>query len=62
MKRLSALCLAFVALSLQAQTLKTFKVNITPDGQANMVAYLPENPSGRTKRVSSFHVMPQSME
>jgi acetyl esterase/lipase len=47
MKRLSALCLAFVALSLQAQTLKTFKVNITPDGQANMVAYLPENPSGR---------------
>lgn len=48
MKRLSALCLAFVALSLQAQTLKTFKVNITPDGQANMVAYLPENPSGRS--------------
>lgn len=47
MKRLSALCLAFVALSLQAQTLKTFKVNITPDGHANMVAYLPENPSGR---------------
>lgn len=47
MKRLSVLCLAFVALSLQAQTLKTFKVNITPDGQANMVAYLPENPSGR---------------
>jgi acetyl esterase/lipase len=47
MKRLSALCLAFVALSLQAQTLKTFKVNITPDGQANMVAYLPENSSGR---------------
>lgn len=47
MKRLSALCLAFVALTLQAQTLKTFKVNITPDGQANMVAYLPENPSGR---------------
>ena len=47
MKRLSALCLAFVALSLQAQTLKTFKVNITPDGQANMVAYLPEHPTGR---------------
>ena len=47
MKRLSALCLAFVALSLQAQTLKTFKVNITPDGKANMVAYPPENPSGR---------------
>ena len=47
MKRLSALCLAFVALSLQAQTLKKFQVNITADGKANMVAYLPENPTGR---------------
>ena len=47
MKRLSALCLAFVALSLQAQTLRKFQVNITADGKANMVAYLPENPSGR---------------
>ena len=47
MKRLSALCLAFVALSMQAQTLKSFKVNITADGQANMVAYLPEHPTGR---------------
>lgn len=47
MKRLSALCLAFVALSMQAQTLKSFKVNITVDGQANMVAYLPEYPTGR---------------
>ena len=35
MKRLSALCLAFVALSMQTQTLKSFKVNITADGQAN---------------------------
>ena len=47
MKRLSALCLALVALSLQAQTLKKFQVNITADGKANMVAYLPENPTGR---------------
>ena len=47
MKRLYALCLAFVALSLQAQTLRKFQVNITADGKANMVAYLPENPSGR---------------
>ena len=47
MKRLSALCLAFVALSLQAQTFKKFQVNITADGKANMVAYLPENPTGR---------------
>ena len=47
MKRLSALCLVFVALALQAQTLKSFKVNITTDGKANMVAYLPEHPTGR---------------
>ena len=30
-----------------AQTARTFTVNITPDGQANMVAYLPSQPSGR---------------
>ena len=32
---------------LQAQTAKKFTVNITEDGKANMVAYLPEQPSGR---------------
>lgn len=30
-----------------AQTAKKFTVNITEDGKANMVAYLPERPSGR---------------
>ena len=30
-----------------AQTAKKFTVNITEDGKANMVAYLPEQPSGR---------------
>lgn len=29
------------------QTSRQFTVNITPDGKANMVAYLPEQPSGR---------------
>ena len=47
MKKLLTLCLAFVALVAQAQTARKFTVNITPDGKANMVAYLPENASGR---------------
>jgi acetyl esterase/lipase len=41
-----ALWLAF-ATGAVAQTARTFTVNITPDGKANMVAYLPEKPSGR---------------
>ncbi len=36
-----------VGMSAQAQTAKTFTVNITPDGKSNMVAYLPQQPSGR---------------
>lgn len=31
----------------RAQTVKTFTVNITDDGKANMTAYLPAQPSGR---------------
>ena len=31
----------------QAQTARKFTVNITNDGKANMVAYLPQNPTGR---------------
>lgn len=34
-------------LMLSAQTSRRFTVNITSDGKANMVAYLPEKPSGR---------------
>lgn len=30
-----------------AQTNKTFTFNITPDGKSNMVAYLPDSPTGR---------------
>ena len=39
--------LTMTVMSLQAQTARKFTVNITPDGKANMVCYLPENPSGR---------------
>ena len=38
--------LAF-ALAMQAQTVRKFTLNLTRDGQAQMVCYLPENPSGR---------------
>ncbi len=45
----SFILFAFAALSmsLQAQTARTFTVNITPDGKANMRIFLPENPTGR---------------
>lgn len=36
-----------ISLLASAQTSRTFTVNITADGKANMVAYLPDNPSGR---------------
>ena len=48
MKRtFSMLMLSALALSLQAQTARTFSVNITPDGESNMQAFLPEEPTGR---------------
>lgn len=47
MKRLIMMGLATVVLAMQAQTAKKFTVSITSDGKANMVAYLPENPTGR---------------
>ena len=49
MKRLLTLC-ALAALTMSAtwaQTVRKFTVNITPDGKANMVCYLPQQPSGR---------------
>ena len=39
-------CVACLA-PVTAQTASKFTVNITPDGKANMVAYLPQQPSGR---------------
>ncbi len=47
MKKLLQLSLLMMGMSAQAQTTKTFTVNITADGKSNMVAYLPEQPSGR---------------
>ena len=39
--------LLLLALTIQSQTARKFTVNITPDGKANMVGYLPEKPTGR---------------
>ena len=47
MRKLICLFLTLTTISVNAQTAKTFTVNITPDGKANMVAYLPQQPSGR---------------
>lgn len=47
MRKLLFWVLAAVVTSAQAQTARKFSVNITADGQANMVAYLPDQPSGR---------------
>lgn len=48
MKKLLLLsALAALSLSLQAQTARTFTVNITPDGKSNMQVFLPQHPSGK---------------
>ena len=48
MKRIvSMLSFTAIAMSLIAQTSRTFTINLTPDGEANMQVFLPENPSGR---------------
>ena len=51
MKKLLTLTFSFLishfSFSVVAQTARTFTVNITPDGKANMVAYLPAKPTGR---------------
>lgn len=48
MKKLTTVTLLLMlAIGIQAQTARKFTVNITPDGKANMVAYLPEQPTGR---------------
>lgn len=48
MKKILFLTALFcAALTLQAQTLKKFTLNLTDDGKAQMVCFLPENPSGK---------------
>jgi len=48
MKRLAMLMLLAVTVAaLMAQTARKITVNITPDGKANIVGYLPAQPTGR---------------
>ena len=39
--------LMMLAMTMQAQTARKFTLNLTDDGKAQMVCFLPENPSGR---------------
>lgn len=39
--------LLMVAVVVQAQTAREFTINLTDDGQANMVVFLPEKPTGK---------------
>ena len=39
--------LLMLAMTMQAQTSRKFTLNLTDDGKAQMVCFLPENPSGR---------------
>lgn len=45
-RRLNILLMLLVAVAMQAQT-KQFTINLTEDGQANMVCFLADNPTGR---------------
>ena len=46
MKKWMTFCLLLIAMAMQAQTAKNFTLNLTDDGTAQMVCFLPENPSG----------------
>ena len=43
----AAMLCASAMMALQAQTSRTFTLNLTDDGKAQMVAFLPEKPTGR---------------
>ncbi len=47
MKRMMTICLLLIGLFAQAQTTRNFTINLTEKGEANMVCFLPEKPSGR---------------
>lgn len=47
MKKILFLALSLCFTIAQAQTARKFTINLTEDGKAHMVCFLPENPSGR---------------
>ena len=47
MKKMMILALSLLALMMQAQTARKFTLDLTDDGKAQMVCFLPEKPSGK---------------
>ena len=47
MRKIFIFSMLLAAASMQAQTAKTFTLNLTDDGKAQMVCFLPETPSGK---------------
>ena len=47
MKKMMILALSLFALTMQAQTARKFTLDLTDDGKAQMVCFLPEKPSGK---------------
>lgn len=47
LRSLAALALLLLTTGMQAQTARKFTLDLTPDGKAQMVCFLPENPSGK---------------
>jgi acetyl esterase/lipase len=47
MRCITALALLLLTTGMQAQTARKFTLDLTPDGKAQMVCFLPENPSGK---------------
>ena len=46
-RKLVMYALLLVAAIMQAQTDRQFTINLTDDGEANMVCFLADNPTGR---------------
>ena len=46
MKKILFFILSLSFITTQAQTARKFTINLTEDGKAHMVCFLPENPSG----------------
>lgn len=47
MKKILFFALYMAAMAVQAQTARKFTIDLTDDGKAQMVCFLPENPSGK---------------
>ena len=47
MRKIFIFSMLLAAASMQAQTARTFTLNLTDDGKAQMVCFLPETPSGK---------------